>query len=368
MRVVLDSNILCRDFRMSSSTFRVFLDGLVHEGHSLHIPQVVLDEVVNKYGEQLQSSKKKIDRELENVERLTRQRFNRPIADANVQAWKKEYEVEVLLSLSTKLKLSPVAAILDYPPISHRELVQRALQRRKPFKEKGSGYRDALIWESVLQSATSGTEPIAFITANIKDFADDNGRLHPDLVADITAKGEQCSEVILFKDLESFVDEHIKPTMEVLEDVRDQLAADEYPVLKLQTFIEEELPQLAGGVEWDPIDIGFPAEFESPTIVLVEKVHDIDVLDVRKLSTGELLISLSTAIECEFDFFVFKADYYTLPDYKLPFVWDSDWNRHYMAASESAYVRLMLSLTFDADSSQVTSAQITAIHPEEGDF
>lgn len=44
--------------------------------------------------------------------------------------------------------------ILDYPDTQHEVLVSRAVTRIKPFDEEGEGYRDAMIWETVLELAS----------------------------------------------------------------------------------------------------------------------------------------------------------------------------------------------------------------------
>ena len=44
--------------------------------------------------------------------------------------------------------------IIPYPSTSHKDLVSRDLARKRPFQESGKGYRDALIWESLLTICT----------------------------------------------------------------------------------------------------------------------------------------------------------------------------------------------------------------------
>lgn len=360
MRIVLDTCVICRDFRMSKSAFRVFLDGLSRAGYSLHIPKLVCDEVLNKYAEELRSRADGIGRAIAKLERFTGHEFGRPLSDADLQDLLNEY-TELLNAKFTAVQTD----FLDYPDISHETLVSRALKRRKPFSESGKGYRDALIWETILHLATSGEmQPIAFISCNPKDFADGNGQLHPDLLEDIASLGEQCCEVVFFDSLEIFVDNHIKPRLEILGDIRKQLEANQYPNLRLDKFVEEELVSHVGGTELAPLDLGLPPEFETPSLSSVQGIYGIDEVDARQLSTGELLISLSASVDGEFDFFLFKADYYTLPEEERPFIWDMDWNEHYMAGSVAADVNLKLNFTFDTNANQVTSVQIVEITPK----
>lgn len=53
MLLVLDSNIICADFHLKGSDFRVLLDSLPRTGISLCVPEIVIDEAVNKYGEEI---------------------------------------------------------------------------------------------------------------------------------------------------------------------------------------------------------------------------------------------------------------------------------------------------------------------------
>lgn len=349
MRVVLDSSIMCRDFQTSGSPFRVLFDGLAPAGHSLYIPRIVIDEVQNKYAEELV----KIDRFVAKTQRVIGREIESPLAHATIEERREEYR-QVLESRFAEVG----ATIVDYPDVPHEVVVQRALGRRKPFSNSGKGYRDALIWDNVIDLASSPGQDIAFISGNKRDFFDNEGNLHPDLLADIHERGIQPGRIAPFSGLGKFVDEHIKPTMEALEDIRQQLADARYPGLDLAEEIAVRLPFTDVGREWDPVELGFPWEFESPTISLAEEVQNIQVLDVRELYSGEFLIRAEAEAYCEFEVFVFKADYYAMADEEAPYIWDHDWNRHYFAASTSTSVHIEVEMTFDPNMARVTSMQL----------
>jgi hypothetical protein len=42
------------------------------------------------------------------------------------------------------------AEIPDYKDIPHAQIVNRDLERRRPFQENGKGYRDTLLWETLV--------------------------------------------------------------------------------------------------------------------------------------------------------------------------------------------------------------------------
>jgi len=347
MRVVLDSNTICRDFRLVGSTFRVFFDGLARAGHSLHMSRVVIDEVLNKYAEELPKIKKSLDQA-----RRVLGEIQSPFTNATIEELVEEYR-DMLLSRFEEVG----ATTIDYPDVPHQMVVQRALNGRKPFAPSGRGYRDTLIWETVLDLAQRPSEPIAFIS-NDRDFLNDEGNLHPDLVADMEARGLQSGRIVPFSSLEEFVDEQIKPTMEALEDILQRLAEGRYPELDLAEEITVRLPYSDAGREWEPAELGFPQEFETPTISSVQDVQNIRVLDVRELYSGEFLIRAEADADCEFDVFVYKPDYYAMSEEEAPYIWDRGWNPYYFAASVSTWVHVEIEMTFDPDRAQVTSMQL----------
>ena len=98
----------------------------------------------------------------------------------------------------------------DYPQISHREVVQRALLRKKPFRADGrTGYCDYLAWLTCLNTARMySNEEIHFITNNTHDFSDstDKAKLHPDLLHDLSELGIPESRFHYWNSVKSFID------------------------------------------------------------------------------------------------------------------------------------------------------------------
>jgi hypothetical protein len=62
------------------------------------------------------------------------------------------------------------AEVIEPDQISHRKLVIKDLARQKPFSPKGRRYRDALIWETVLDTVHRHGEDVVFVTDNNSDF------------------------------------------------------------------------------------------------------------------------------------------------------------------------------------------------------
>ena len=71
------------------------------------------------------------------------------------------------------------AEVIEPDQISHRKLVIKDLARQKPFSPKGRRYRDALIWETVLDTVHRHGEDVIFVTDNNSDFpTEEDGTLH----------------------------------------------------------------------------------------------------------------------------------------------------------------------------------------------
>lgn len=88
--------------------------------------------------------------------------------------------------------------ILEIPEARHETLLEWDLEVRKPFKEDGSGYRDALIWCTVLDACRLRE---VFLVSNDRGFA--QNRRSPQVLAeglrrDLIEQGGAAESVLLF--------------------------------------------------------------------------------------------------------------------------------------------------------------------------
>ena len=62
--------------------------------------------------------------------------------------------------------------ILDYSDVEQEEVVEKALYLKKPFQEEEKGYRDTMIWLSLLAFVKTNNieEEVIFISSNKNDF------------------------------------------------------------------------------------------------------------------------------------------------------------------------------------------------------
>lgn len=227
MKIILDTNIF---FETKQRLLRSPEITFIHEHESFGwhfvVPELVRDEVVNKYRENYEER----ERELRKKERELRALlldadalnvFCKFSPDEATENYRKALELRMD---ELQIRRPP------YPEIPHEKLVARCLQRRKPFGGTGSGnarrdtgYRDAILWESVLLEIVADEE-VVFVTRNHKDFGDGNGNLHRDLKEDLSNRGHSPNAVRMCDSLPALCRNIVYPTMEKqLGKLREQL-------------------------------------------------------------------------------------------------------------------------------------------------
>ncbi len=366
MHVVIDTNVICSDFQLSGAAFRTLFDWLRRTCHRLHVPQLVIDEARNVYGREMRDCKQHIEKQVRTLKRISGQSYDNPLSDEAIEDETRRYG-EML-----RYRLRQAASeIIKYPDAPHEVAAQRAMKRKRPFRGAGqrgkravTGYRDYLIWENVLTVARDTLEEVAFITGNRKDFGDNEGRLHPDFVEDLKVKGLSVDCVVLYWSLREFVDQQVKPTLVSLEAVRQKLADGEYPGLDLEQTLLEQAIGFLEGQELDPRDIWGPTSFESPSITWIDEISALEVVEVRGLSSSELLVRLTFDADCSFDVFIPKFEYYWMidhPGHWSIFIIDPDWNKYYVFAGARASLQIEADAMVSLDTLTLSSLEMVSI-------
>lgn len=186
--------------------------------------QIVVDEVCNKYRENLEDKAAKTRKAIRD---LNDQMFTPHIAwnelDVSDACSKYKDFLEMFIIESGMTIAEP------YPNDAHEIIVQRALQRKKPFKADGStGYRDYLVWLTCLNVVKFySSEEIHFISGNTRDFADSNDtkKLHPDMLADLAEINISKDRFYYWNSLKSFIDNYAKQKLDIIE-ARESLIAE----------------------------------------------------------------------------------------------------------------------------------------------
>lgn len=345
---------------MVSPSFRTLLSQYAKAGYQFFMLELVRDELINKYKEMLYEQKRKLDDGIKEIRLKTGKELAAPLTDDGIIQMTDEYADHI----QTQMKQFNVT-MLGYPTVPHQKVVQRALQRKKPFDAEGhKGYRDALIWESILELITSDPVSVAFICQNPRDFADKN-ILHPVLQEEVSHLTVEHGDVIYYHDLESFVSKEIEPLLEVIDNI---VSEDGYQGFDLLTFTQGELLELISYETLNPNDVDLPRSFEELQIWSIEDVDEISNVVIHPLSGNDLLVSYEAKLSASFTFLISNDEYLYIDDDLLESIetWDSDWNDYVrMCNIQLDKVALKIKLVFNRESATVKSAELIKISAEK---
>lgn len=241
LTIVLDTTELKETPRLEGGLIELMLTASRLGRVNVAIPRVAFEEFKRHQKRRLAESLKKIDEGTRSLNAVTGQA--KPPASQTVDdlyaTWLKS--VEARLS-SAKVKMLPL------PAVSHEVLLARDLGERKPFDD-GRGYRDALIWETVLACALEpGSEMVVFVTRNTHDFAE-NGGLHPHLQDDLRERKLPETRLRLASGLKAALEAHAQG---VLPPPDKELAAtlerEAVGGINLRRWLRDSLPSAITGL------------------------------------------------------------------------------------------------------------------------
>lgn len=365
VKVILDANAFYDDPNLTEPQARLLTDYVGKGSGLLVVPAVVFDEVVNTFSERLRKLITEAVGSVKKLERLTERAHIAPEPALNIDAEEKAYERRLRSKL---LQLN--ATVLPYPKISHEQLALRDRKRRKPFSKGGRGYRDALIWQSILEHLAGSKGAYLLVTANYKDFCerdDDHRQLHDHLQRDL-AEAAFTGSLIVRPKIQDVVEEFVKPALDrfdEIDDIKDKLQRSAYAPLNLRELLVSELDAILEGInrclelEFRGIDIDEPFGVSG-----LYDPGEIQVVDVIELEGGDLYVELNVEYEADIYAYVFKSDAYGLNDDSPVQVSDWNWNESYAEVSGTPTLEVSIQLTFDPKNPDEVNLEVTSAHNE----
>lgn len=155
--VVLDSNAMWHQWWLSGGSWENLRSLVEHGRIVFYVPEVVVQEVARGRRHDANDLVRDLDQvNLSRIERLLKLGLPTKRKDlaSKVQELVADYDSELRVRLE-ELE----AVIIPVPSVSHQVVLTRALEKRRPFDAKGrDGYRDALIWHSLLDVVELGHE------------------------------------------------------------------------------------------------------------------------------------------------------------------------------------------------------------------
>ncbi len=229
--------------------------------------------------------------------------------------------------------------ILPLPNIDISSVVDRSIRLKRPFQKGGTGFKDFLIWRSIVELVQSSPEnEIDFISHNPKDFAE-NGRLHTDLLEDLAEI--DASRLRYFDAFNNFTSQFANEELPPLP----QAEANDW----VQNLMSGRLPEFNEAMKLAFADIFDELDFDwhsGPIVIsnfgplVLISVHRIRVVDKLKLF-----------IEVNY-VWAMDVNFYTLP----PFDDSSKPGRH-------QGFRITIDVVYDHETHQITEAGLVKQEP-----
>lgn len=305
MIIFIDSNILCSDYYMKNYKFE-----LINRVGTIVLGEIVIDEVCNKYKEQLKEAVSMVDKNIKNINKLISDHISidNISIDSEVQKYRDFLE---MFSFQNGMTIAE-----EYPDVSHKEIVRRALLRKKPFKQDGStGYRDYLVWLTCITLARTYTsEEIHFITQNVNDFSDlnDKKKLHNDLLNDLRKANIDNSRFYYWTSINEFVN-YIQPCIDVLdkkEKIKSLIESDaNFPSL-IFDFIDKSII----GIDLSNHSVLIPGQ--NASIKEIEERYNIIIEEISILQEDVYLLEITVDSICLVEATMSLEEYNEIKDYE----------------------------------------------------
>lgn len=178
INIFLDSNILYLDPLMDKGNNKLLFDKINEVGGSIFICDVVYKETINNYRKQLNDINNEFLKINKKIKNLNIEQTIVGFIDIENQINKIDNKLQEYIKNNKLIKLETSNDILP-------EVIDRAINRKKPFKEGKQEFRDCVIWLTYAKKVEEdGLDNCFFITKNVSDFCNKKQVLHEDLLED----------------------------------------------------------------------------------------------------------------------------------------------------------------------------------------
>jgi predicted nucleic acid-binding protein len=342
MKVVIDSNFfISRQFRLSGPHMTILVAGVSLGAIKVVVPLIVFEEVLNKFRERLSDLNSDLSRSVSKANEILAKEFHlqAPAVDLDAAsgAYKKSFE-----KLISDLK----AEVPTYKDIPQVDLVVRDLQRRRPFQDSGKGFRDALIWETILRYVLAPDIRCMLITSNTKDFCGEQHALHDHLQQDLTQRGYAADAVVVYSPQDS--NEQLKNLLPADNNVQEAIAKDEYGPFDFNGFYFEQRDVIAKQLERQLESAGLSSiprmVLEDANIAYLEDPQSWEIEDARQINAHHPYLEFRVKADANIHFFMDKRDFYSL-DERYDFgIEDPDWNEYVMWLSKQVTLHFLIAI------------------------
>jgi predicted nucleic acid-binding protein len=244
----LDTNVFVADWMLESAAGKAVISEAESGDIRLLIPELVLREARRKYQEAFRSALNELRKAGANLQRLP---VGGPELPADSSLIDSDQVADQYLKALRERLASAGAEFLPIPSAPHEEVLARAFLGKPPFDSLGrNGYRDTLIWLSVLEFASESSSLV--IVTNDGHFAQD-GQLHPELVDDLHQYAVGLSDRFsLYPSLRAAIPNVFPAVAGALFEFNDRLRRDDQFFRQVRDAIDGAWPASAPDIDIDP--------------------------------------------------------------------------------------------------------------------
>ncbi len=348
--VVLDTNAVHSDPWLASPPGKKLLDLAASGSCVVVYPQVVIDELLRQRRE---AADRAHSEAAKGVGDMAKSGVDVRQTIADLEASFAGIGADLLSAFGAVLKRDNVTAE-PVPDVAATEILKRDLARRRPFieidfkqKPASVGFRDTLIWETVLAILARDNErKILFVTADKGFLSVDSKTLHQHLLEDLDERGIGRNRVGSVKNVP-----HAIAEVEAADHAALVTAATD----ALYELADREISQQMGyGGDYDYPDF---VKFEVPameggSISYIDQTTEFEFArqpgSVAVTATADALIYIEGP--------VFKGDWFIDGGESMSL--SGELNDHYFEASSEIAVRVVVELDTSGDSPQALSIQL----------
>lgn len=305
----LDSNIVYNNWYLHSGDFKLLFNYIENTNSLLLISELVCEEVNNLQNKELTTCLNLLKKEQRNLSKL----LDQPISFSLENICLQEYDFRKII-----FEKAPRIHFLGYNEIKHCDVVKRAFNRTRPFQESEKGYRDTLIWLSLLDYLKKNNikGKIFFVTNNKSDFFNKLGGLHQDLKNDIETFNLSCN-IIPFNSLFDFINKEVDKNEHEfsISELQENYLNDIDRELEIEAI--EAINSIPDAEFMKILEVNGLRPFPevktllSHRISLFEGVEDPEVISFSKISDKTIYVSFRYNLRiCDLEYSVPTSEYF----------------------------------------------------------
>ena len=178
MDIFIDTSVIYTDPFWKRNFPGQLLQAAVNGRATVYISDVVLRELRHNFEKQLDKEFSTINSANRNIKKLSRR--HQEILTPTKEKYLEEFDQYYVEFFKNKkiIKLPTDGSMFN-------DILDRAIERKKPFTDNRSEFKDAVIWTTYFKYAKeNGLQNCHLVSNNKKDFTDNDGKLHPELKSD----------------------------------------------------------------------------------------------------------------------------------------------------------------------------------------